>query len=240
MKQAGLNIVIRKDRVEALLWREHINTPSKNSRLKLFKNYEGFAKKIAREIYYRRPADNFEIVDIEQWAYEGLLQSIDRFDPLRSAHFSHYAKLRIKGCINNGLSKTSEANAHYSYKKRVENERLKSLNEDIDSDSISALSQLTSMIAIGLILESGSNDEKHITDQSPSAYDSLAWSELEQAVLGHVKKLPENEEFIVYQHYINGINFGQIANIMSLSKGRISQLHRQALLKMRSKMAKFR
>lgn len=239
--QKGIDLLKRSDRVEASLWRNHKNAPGSKTRLLLFEYYSRFAKKIAYKIYYGRPPDNFEKSDIEQLAFQGLLESIDRFEPNKNNNFKSYASYRIKGNINNGLSKSSEASAHYKYQKRAEKDRLNSLMGPSEADHISELSKLVVMIAIGLIVESDSNNsQEQFHDKSATAYDSLAWSELRHEIFEQIAKLPEKESFIITNHYQNDISFRQIGEIMSLSKGRVSQLHHQALKRMRSKMAKFR
>jgi RNA polymerase sigma factor for flagellar operon FliA len=52
--------------------------------------------------------------------------------------------------------------------------------------------------------------------------------------------LPEKEAIIVRQHYENGLSFSQVAELMGLSRGRVSQLHRSALDRLRKKIGKFR
>jgi len=46
--------------------------------------------------------------------------------------------------------------------------------------------------------------------------------------------LPERQRFIVQQHYVGGMEFQDIAQQLQLSKGRVSQLHAQALEQLRS------
>lgn len=39
-----------------------------------------------------------------------------------------------------------------------------------------------------------------------------------------------------YQHYFNGVEFKHIAELLGVSKGRVSQLHRAALEKVRARL----
>jgi RNA polymerase sigma factor for flagellar operon FliA len=48
--------------------------------------------------------------------------------------------------------------------------------------------------------------------------------------------LPEREQVILRKHYIEGVSFEDIAILLRLTKGRISQLHREALLLLRKRM----
>lgn len=180
---------------------------------------------------------------IEQLAYEALIQSVDRFEPYKSVPFEAFARMRINGHIANGLAQTSEAAAQYRYRQRAERDRLRSLRNPADAlaDPIAALSSLSAAIAIGLMLEADfSSAVEAIPDPAPSAYDSLAWNELHRHVHGLIDALPDQEAYVVQQHYRNDVSFQQIAVLMGLSKGRVSQIHRAALQRLRGRLAKLR
>ncbi|MEW8228613.1 MAG: sigma-70 family RNA polymerase sigma factor, partial [Candidatus Thiodiazotropha endolucinida] len=48
-----------------------------------------------------------------------------------------------------------------------------------------------------------------------------------------VDNLPERERLIIRSHYFHGMAFDDLANLLEISKGRISQLHKKALRKIR-------
>ena len=48
-----------------------------------------------------------------------------------------------------------------------------------------------------------------------------------------VNALPEQERFIIRHHYLLGLTFERVAEMMGLTKGRVSQIHKQALQLMR-------
>lgn len=234
-------MVARPERVEAALWRHALGDLAA-SRDKLFSHYARFARAIARDRFLARRADNHEIGDVEQLAYEGLLQAIDRFEPLRSVPFRVFARPRIAGSISNGLGKYSEASANAGYRRRTERERLKSLmaapSDNLDSP-LQQLSKLTATLAIGLILEEWRQGEvEQVGAAEPTAYDTLAWKQTELVLRDAIDELPATEAFIVQQHYLNGVSFRQIAAIIDLSNGRVSQLHRRALGRLRGRLTR--
>jgi RNA polymerase sigma factor FliA len=51
-----------------------------------------------------------------------------------------------------------------------------------------------------------------------------------------VARLPERDQKIVHYHYFNGMRFEQIAELLGVSKPRVSQLHRGALTKLRDEL----
>ena len=107
--------------------------------------------------------------------------------------------------------------------------------------SLSALRDLAVGIAIGLLLEPSSIAElEKVPDADPSAYDELAWHQLVTELHGKIDHLPERERQILDYHYRQGIKFQEIARLMGLSKGRISQLHAQALQRLQRALLKYR
>jgi RNA polymerase sigma factor for flagellar operon FliA len=57
--------------------------------------------------------------------------------------------------------------------------------------------------------------------------------ELRERVRDLVQGLPEQERFVVYRHYLQQQPFDDICTAMKLTKGRVSQIHRRALLRLR-------
>ncbi len=238
----GVELLLRPERVEAALWRTHAEARSSETRIRLFDHYRPFAARLARVQFVRRKGGNFEQADVEQLAYEALLQAIERFDAERGAPFEAYARIRINGHIANGLAQASEAAAQFRHSRRAERERLKSLRQPPDAaDPLTALASLSATIALGLMLDIDVlRKVEEIPDPAPSAYESLAWNELHAKVHELIDNLPEREGFVIRQHYRNGVSFQQIALLMGVTKGRVSQIHRSGLERLRSLFAKLR
>ena len=238
----GLALLVQPERVEASLWRAHRQAPDDETRRCLFDHYRPFARRIARARQAKQRLGADERGDVEQLAYEALLHAIARYDPARGAPFEAFARSRINGHISNGLAQMSEAAAHYRYRHRAERDRLRSLRASADSsDPLSALSELAATLALGLMLEEERPfDLETLPDPQPSAYESLAWHELSTRLADQLDGLPAQEAYVIRQHYQHGVSFQQIAAVLGLSKGRISQIHRTALLRLRSHLAQYR
>lgn len=186
--------------------------------------------------YAKRPPGTQELGDVRHLAYEGLLQAIGRFDPARAVPFSAFARPRIAGNINNGLASMSEAAAQYSHLRRAERDRMRSLapSPAAPDDALSELSGLASLIALGLILESRDPlDPDELAADEPDAYESLAWRDMQERLSAAIARLGDREAYVLTQHYRNGVSFVQIAELLRLTKGRISQIHRGALNRLR-------
>ena len=238
MKRGGLDLLLVPPRVEASLWRRFRFERELRCREQIFSRYRPLARSLAVRHLRVRPRNGVEQGDMEQFAYEGLLRAIDRFDPLRGVPFGAFARRRIIGSIADGASQMTEMDAQYSYRRRAENERVRSIGIDAaTADPVRALAELAVGLAIGLMLE-GTNliEPGNGADHRPNAYESLAWRELQVQIAREIARLPERESVIVRQHYENGVSFTHIAQLLGLSKGRVSQLHASALAKLRARI----
>lgn len=238
MKRAGIDLVLVPPRVEASLWRRFRFERELRCREQIFSRYRPLARSLAVKHLRARPRNGVEQGDMEQFAYEGLLHAIDRFDPLRGIPFGAYARRRIIGSIADGTAKMTEMDAQYSYRRRAEKDRARSLGPDAAAaDPLRALADLATGLAIGLMLEGTSLIEPEGgADHRPNAYESLAWRELQALITREIGRLPERESVIVRQHYENGVSFTHIAQLLGLSKGRVSQLHASAIARLRARI----
>jgi RNA polymerase sigma factor for flagellar operon FliA len=233
--RTGLKLVERPKDVEASLWRRLRFEDQSGCRELLFNWYHGLARIIALHEFRRRPPYGLERKDFDQLAYGGLLEAIDRFDPLRGTPFEAYARHRIRGAISDGLAQSNEIAAQYSCRRRAEMERAGSVApERVDSaDSIAELTDMAALLAIGFIAES---DRISDTEAGLDAYGTLAWREMQLSILQEIDRLPQAEKSVVQQHYLNGVEFKHIAEILGFSKGRVSQLHRAAMERLRARL----
>lgn len=235
-----MDLVVRAHRVEASLWRRLRADNDSDCRETLFNRYVDLARKIAASHYYRRRVRRADRADFEQFAFEGLLQAIDRFDPFRGIPFGAFARRRIAGSISEGAARMSEVDAQISHRNRIEQERVRSLvrrDSGAPDDALTALADLAMGLTLGLMLEgTGLMENGGLADSRPNPYESLEWRQMQTRLLREVVRLPEKEALVIRQHYDHGLAFAQIAELLELSPGRISQLHRSALERLRKRV----
>lgn len=237
-RSSGLAIVEVPPRVEASLWRRLRYEAEFGCRETIFMRYRALARAIARQ-NRARAINGVDPGDVEHFAYAGLLEAIDRYDPLRGIPFGAFARRRISGSIADGAVRHSDVAAQARQRGRAERERLEALGGEAaeKSDSLQALSSLVSGLAIGLLLEdTGLVARDDGADLRPNMYETLAMREMQAVLRDEIARLPHREAAIVRFHYEDGVSFTHIAELLQLSKGRISQLHRAALAKLRRRM----
>ena len=205
---------------------------------RLVAEHTGFVRMLAARCYRRRYCQELEYGDYLQFGMIGLLEAIDRFDPSQGVAFEAFARRRILGAILNGVESLSEKQRQISTRQRVRAERAQSLAEASEhegrpADALQRLADIAIGLAIGFMLEDTALyvDGDRASRQTPYARVELA--QLRQH-LGHlVERLPEQERRVIRYHYYQQIPFEEIARGSGLSKGRISQIHRAALERLR-------
>jgi RNA polymerase sigma factor for flagellar operon FliA len=88
-------------------------------------------------------------------------------------------------------------------------------------------------LTLGVLLES---EEGEPADESMRAnpYAATELAELRRLTRAAVERLPEREREIVQRHYYQQWEFQDIAREIGVTKGRISQIHSQALARIRT------
>jgi RNA polymerase sigma factor for flagellar operon FliA len=228
---------------EAALWTAFRATKSTEAREQLFAHYAGFAASVARR-HMRDGARDVEYGDLRQLAFVGLLEALERFDPSQGAPFRSYAAHRISGSIRDGIRRVSEYREQLSWRRRVRRERLKSLsNKPTDhastADALEELAEIAVGLALGFMLEdTGLIHKQDAAEGSSSSngYESLAWKEVIEHLHAEICTLTSREQSILRLHYLEGVGFDQLASMFSITKGRVSQLHKAALGQLRKRL----
>lgn len=229
---------------EMSLWRAMREDESAAARERLFTHYLPFARALAGRQFRGRTGGDIEYEDFLQLSCAGLLEAMDRYDPGLGVPFRGFAVRRINGSILDGLAKTSEIREQLAIRHRMRRERLRSLapgdaGELPPSEAMEALIDLAIGLALGFMLEGTSlyREDGNAAGAQPTAYDSLAWKDLVERLSVELGRLHDRDRAIVRLHYLEGVSFDQIAALLGLSKGRISQLHKSALALLRKRIS---
>ncbi|HEX7640604.1 MAG TPA: sigma-70 family RNA polymerase sigma factor [Burkholderiaceae bacterium] len=209
------------------------------ARDRLIEHYLPFARVLAGKLYRDRASREFEFDDYLQYATIGLIDSLDRYDPAGEASFKTYASLRITGEMVDGVRTLSEKQEQISIFKRLQAERSESLADGGDGrDAFEQLAAIAVGLALGHILDNtGHEDDTAVPDNQ---YQGIELRQLRDYLQTLVEKLPERERLVIKYNYFNHVPFESIATQWGMTRGRIAQLHRSALERLRKSAAALR
>lgn len=196
----------------------------------LFDKYAVWARSVAADVFHKVRLSQLEWADYSQNAMVGLLEAIGRYDHTRGIDFIAYAKPRVRGAVFNALRSFRAENYNRTLYEERKGERLESL-KDADSEEVTGFVSLVAGLAIGHLLdglgEGGFSGQPQAVELQVDAY--RVGMRLREAI----SKLPEKEGVVVKLHYLDHLPFTEIAGLLRLTKGRVSQLHKQAIARLR-------
>lgn len=202
----------------------------------------------------------FNREDMASAAMMGLIDAASRFDPAKGILFKTFAEHRIRGAIFDEVRKSDwfsrslrEKHTRISHTMnrlereygRVpeEEEVAAALDMSID-DYRQTLCQVCHLGCVSLHETlSGTDDGKMFMDNLVNENDvtvieKIEASELTKQLAGHLATLSEKERYVISLYYYEELTQKEIAEVLEVSEGRISQLHSQALMKLKIKMSK--
>lgn len=227
--------------VEAALWNRLRSSGDAAAREELLAIHLPYARVMAATFYARRFHDEVEFGEYLQHASVGLLEAMERYDPARGVQFRTFAARRMQGAILNGIERATEKQQQIAARQRMRAERLEAVKAMAAlPDQPDQLLKFVSEVGIGLaicwMLEGTTMVDNPEAAVSIPFYRSVALRELRDRLLHAIETLPAAERTVIRGHYLQEVAFDEIAASMELTKGRISQIHKQALLRLRSSL----
>lgn len=227
---------------EPVLWRQWRGCGDASAREQLLGLHMPYARVVAASYYARRFSDDVEFGDYLQYACVGLLEAMDRYDPGRGVQFRTFAARRMHGAILNGLQRATEKHQQIAARQRLRAERLQDVRElaGADTTATQAPEQLMRIVAeagIGLavcwMLEGTAMVDAGGSAGTLHFYQGAQLRQLRERLAQAVDRLPPQERTVIRHHYLQDVPFDRIAADLQLTKGRISQIHKQALMHLR-------
>jgi len=223
---------------ETRLWQEWHGSRQPALRQQLVERYLWLPRAVAFQVMRgRAPHGTIEHRELVQLASVGLLEAVDTFDPQRGVRFAQYASKRVRGAVLDGLEQLSEYQAQAALRRRVNRERAESLARQ---DGAGGLFEEMVDVAVGLAIGYMLEDTALYADGSRSGGDPYEASEtllLGEQLKYLVEGLAEQERLVIRYHYYHELPFKDVAELLDLSKGRISQIHSKALAEIRRRYA---
>ncbi len=226
---------------------QKISNPSVEDLIK--NNYE-LVKKIAWHLH-GRVQSIIDIEDLIQIGMVGLINAAQNYKPVKDASFSSYANLRIRGEILDHLRKNSSlCRSTIKVKKLAENaieNLIKKLGREPDSIEIAKEINLEHSKYLEWEAAFQASSIKNIDD----IYDEFSYwfaskddnpeqninnKELKEILKKSLSVLNEKQALLIQLYYVEELNIYEIAKVLDISTGRVSQIKSSALTLIRSKI----
>jgi RNA polymerase sigma factor for flagellar operon FliA len=208
------------------------------------------ARKIAWQIH-GRVRDLLDIDDMIQIGMTALIEAAQRFQDTGEATFGSYASIRVRGAlvdyVRNNLTLTRTAVAR---RNQIATARRAVASEGGNSDDLTLVAL---KLGISIAELQGWNDQisrvadksldeiydDHsvwFADESPTPEGALLTMEMRHRLVANLKKLPERDAMVLQLYYVEELNLEEIAETLSVSVGRISQIKKAAVGQLRKWM----
>lgn len=235
-------------------------SPVNANRDQLIVEYAPLIKYIAQKIAARLPA-NIELDDLISSGVIGLMDSIDKYDASRDNKFKTYAEFRIRGAILDELraqdwvprsvrekakqlercySKLEQKTGRHATDEEVCEEL--GISQDEFHDLLNQVRSV-SLISYDDISNFSKTDKRLIHGYGENSKSATPFSEVNHAVFkkmisDSIGELPEKQRLVLSLYYYEDLNLKEIGRVLDVTESRVSQLHTQAIIKLKSKLRK--
>ena len=213
----------------------------------LIENNMGLVRKIAWHMH-GRVKSAVEIEDLIQIGMYGLVTAAQNYVIKEGVSFASYAGIRIRGEIVDHLRKNSNLcrttiQMQQKYNTTIEKLSKKlqrtpsnsEIAEDMGIESFELDNWEQAFAANTHQSLDSVYDEFSIwfasNDQSPE--DELSETELRDNLVEALKTLPEREAMLVQLYYVEELNVYEIAEVLDITTGRVSQIKKSAISRLR-------
>lgn len=231
-----------RELAETVLWARFHADRDPAARESLILLYVPYARTVAAGLYRQHVHHETEFREYVQWATLGMIEALDRYDPTRGAKFTTYAFARMQGSIRNGLEHISERQEQLGLNRRLVAERVDAARRGADLSEAArrpAESLLASMAEVGTALILSFMLDETGMMQGPAdalpdgCYEAVAFKQEQHRLRDMLQHLTPREQSVVRLHYMQAMTYDDIAQVLRITKGRVSQLHQQALARLR-------
>lgn len=222
----------------------------------LMTQYAPLVKRVAYHMMGRLPS-TIQLEDMVQAGMIGLFEALKGYDMSKGASFETYARIRIQGAMIDEVRR-GDWTPRSVYKKsrqlseairEVEREKNRDAKDseiaaalEMDMDEYYALVQEAAgcqLISYEDIASNGGGKDESASGDFQEPYHQLQDEEFRQGLINKIASLPERERLVMSLYYDEEFNLREIGEIIGVSEGRVCQIHSQALLRLKARMAEW-
>ncbi|GAC15873.1 RNA polymerase sigma factor FliA [Aliiglaciecola lipolytica] len=223
----------------------------------LVERHASLVKRIAHHLLARLPASVL-VDDLIQSGMIGLLEAAKNFDGSKGASFETFAGIRIRGAMLDEIRKGDWTPRSVHKNGRAITEAINQVERETGRDArdtdiaeklevtLSEYHQMLNEVNAGKIIgieDLGITEDVIATEQnkgSDTPFQDLLQGSFQKALAHAITTLPEREAIVLSLYYDEELNLREIGEVLEVSESRVSQIHSQAMLKLKNKMQSWR
>ena len=232
---------------------QRYNEESKNVN-RIVLNHEGLVRRIAFKMH-SRVSTFIELDDLLQSGLEGLVDAAQKYSAVEGASFESYASIRIKGSMLDLIRRCGNLNrSTVQAKQRIDGKRAELMAEygrnPTDEEIATSLSlSMDEYYSWTRLFEanvseslSHSYDEYSMVFAAPSIEPErlIDSQSLRETLVGALKTLSTQQAQVLQLYYVEDLNTYEIAQVLDITPGRVSQIKSEAFKLMKNKLSDFR
>lgn len=226
----------------------------------LVRQHAPLVKRVAYRMIHRLPP-SVELEDLISVGTMGLLHAIDHFDASKGTRFEAFAEFRIKGAMLDELrsydfmsrSARSRSNLVEKTRQRLSvrlsrEPTAEEIAEETgfsleDVERLTAIEGQVQMLTVDDLATVASEQHEEpwalLTQGSPEdPFGHTFLRELREHLVDALGGLPERHRLVMALYYNEGLNFKEIGQVLERTESRISQIHSEAIKKLKHKLKK--
>ena len=217
----------------------------------LLTQYMPLVLRQALTLQVRLPA-SIELDDLIQAGMVGLLEALGRFDATQGATFATFASQRIRGAMMDELrtrdwlprSVRRSARAVDSAVRQLEQQLGRAPEESEIAHHLemplNEYQQLLNDTNSGQLLPFeelvADGGEPVNNEPSNSPFEQLLDGQQRQTLIDAIEALPEREKLLMALYYQEELNLKEVGAVLGVTESRVSQLHSQAVSRLRARL----
>jgi len=241
------------------LWRDYKNSGARSLRDQLIVHYAPVVKYVAGRVSVGLPR-HVDQSDLTSYGIIGLIDAIERFDPVRNIKFETYAIPRIKGAIIDELrsidwvprSVRSKAKAVEQAYAKLETALLRTptdaeVAEELDMTSKefqTTLRQISfvGVVALDEVFPGGDRGDRsslgdNLADGDAGPLATFEVKETNEALVRAINQMGDREKTVLALYYYEGLTLAEIGEVLGVTESRVCQIHTKAVFQLRGKLA---
>ena len=240
------------------LWQAYKEHDSLEAKKKLIETYMKLIDYVVNRVAIGLPK-SLSKDDLASFGVMGLIDAIDKFDYVRGLQFETYASWRIRGAIIDGLrqgdwvprSVREKAKRLEDAYQKLEQQYLRSVTDQevmdylkVDEREYQQMLQDVSVTTVFSLEDPLKDDEAEtrmsvlVDDKAKNPEKKVDEIYQKESLAKAIERLTDKERTVVSLFYYEELTLSEIAEVMSLTPSRISQLHSKAMLRLRGALSR--